>query len=279
MESMLSKNLERAFNDCLNSKSDELFFKYLLVYLDLVHDNKILLDTIDINYKKTKTLEDKYNKLCLKWWQGWENINSVWEIKNKPHELSHVIDADNRDMLRLSQLYLDEVLSGESRDDYKYTKTKYILDIKVVHPRIIDFIYNPIHKTMSKQSSNSNVSKKIELHKFEPKHYIDKNGILHLSPTAKVEIAKNKKVKRPKGQKYEQCRLLECLFKSVNSLNKGVKFSTILGVSELKIGEKQSKKISNTVSEINKKVTGAGGPKRLIFYQEKKVYIDKSYLL
>lgn len=133
-------------------------------------------------------------------------------------------------------------------------------------------------KYEKRASSNTRQGKITDLHPLEPKHYSDRKGVLTLSPTANVLIVKNGKVKRPNGQKYEQCLILEKLFKNVNTLKQGVLFRTILGVNDHKIDRKMDKKIRNTVSEINNKVSEAGGPKNLIKVQNKKVFVNNSYL-
>ncbi len=122
--------------------------------------------------------------------------------------------------------------------------------------------------------------KKIDLHPLESKHYSNRKGTLTLSPTVDVEIAIRGKTKRPGGKiKYAQCWLVEALFRNVNSLNNGITFSTFLKVKYDKNNKKHIKKIRNTIDEINKKVYGVGGPKRLIFSHKEKIYVDKSYLL
>ena len=81
-----------------------------------------------------------------------------------------------------------------------------------------------------------------------------------------------------KGAKYEQPRLLECVFKTVNTLEKGVLFSTVLGVHKDFISKKHQSKIENTVYEINKKAKEQMGVKSLIKIQGDKVVLNNSYL-
>jgi hypothetical protein len=122
-------------------------------------------------------------------------------------------------------------------------------------------------------------STKIELHKFEPIHYDKKKGILYLSPLAKVFIAKKGGVKRKSnGKKYAECKLLEKLFESVNSLDKGVKISKLLILNDSKVTKKDVAKVRNYISEINKKVQGVGGPKKLIYEESKYIKIIKLHL-
>jgi len=125
---------------------------------------------------------------------------------------------------------------------------------------------------------------KIEVHKFQPSHYSNRTGVLQLSPSPKdkVDLAQKGKVKRPNGIKYDQCWLMDCLFKNVNSLKSGVNFSKFLVVKydeKNKIqNQKQIKKIRNTVAEINNKVSDVGGPKNLIKIQNGRIFVNSSYL-
>lgn len=115
-------------------------------------------------------------------------------------------------------------------------------------------------------------------HPLKPIHYTNSKGTLALSPTDSVAIIANGKIKRPNGEKYLQCVVMDKLFKSVNTIKRGVLFRTILTVNDSKIGKKEEKKISNAVSEINKKIAAVGGPDNLIKIQNKKVFVNNSYL-
>ena len=121
-------------------------------------------------------------------------------------------------------------------------------------------------------------ARQVAVHDFQPEHYDKRKGILYLSPTDKVIIARRGSAKKLNGLKYDQCHLLACLFKNVNTLNKGVKISKVLGVSEVKITDSDIKKVRNLLQEINEKVTAVGGPKKLVRLQSQKVFIDSSYL-
>jgi hypothetical protein len=114
--------------------------------------------------------------------------------------------------------------------------------------------------------------------KLKPSSYKSRIGILELLPNCKVEIAVKGKVMRSKGLRYEQCRVLDVLFKDVNRLSYGVHFSQIIGVNDTLIDAKKIKSIRNSVDEINRKVKDKSGIKRLIFIQGRKVHLDKSYL-
>jgi hypothetical protein len=118
----------------------------------------------------------------------------------------------------------------------------------------------------------------IPLHPLEPRHYSIRKGILTLSPTDDVSIAIKGRTRRPDKEKYIQCQIMEKLFKSVNNIKYGINFGQALTVNNNKIGKKEEKKISNAVSEINKKVASVGGPDNLIKIQNKKVFVNNSYL-
>jgi len=132
--------------------------------------------------------------------------------------------------------------------------------------------------TQEKKVNATAPPRKIELHQLQPNHYNYRTGILWLSATDKVVIASKGKVKRPDGKKYEECWLLERLFKTVNNLKRGVKISSVNGVHPDKVDKKMVNKVRNYIFEIDKKIVEAGGPKRLIFVQDKTVKIDSSYL-
>lgn len=119
---------------------------------------------------------------------------------------------------------------------------------------------------------------KIDIHRLEPKHYSVRKGVLTLSPIVEISFANKGKTKRKDGTKYLQCNLLERLFYSVYTLNNGVNFRSFLGYNDHLITKKMEKKISNTVSEINLKVSGVGGPKNLIKIQNQKIFVNSSYL-
>jgi hypothetical protein len=134
------------------------------------------------------------------------------------------------------------------------------------------------HKSGDKSTLHATAPKTITLHPLEPKHYSVLKGVLTLSPTDEVSVAVKGKTKRPDGSKYLQCGVMEKLFKSVKTIKFGINFSTALTVSESKIGKKEEKKIRNAVAEINKKVAEVGGPNNLIKIQNKKIFVNNSYL-
>lgn len=130
------------------------------------------------------------------------------------------------------------------------------------------------------ESINTNPRPYIDLGnlKLNDRSYDKYKGILHLDPFHEIKFVKKGKVKRANGTTYEQPRLLECVFKSVNTLNSGVLFSTVLGVHKDNISQKHQRKIENTVSEINKKAEQQMGVKNLIKIQGNKVVLNNSYL-
>lgn len=121
-------------------------------------------------------------------------------------------------------------------------------------------------------------TKKIDLHPLQPKHYSDRTGKLALSPTTELSFAIKGNTIRKNGKPYLQCKLMGQLFRNVKTIKSGIFFSTFYGVHERYIDKKMEKKIRNTVSEINKKVAEVGGPKNLIYVQNKKVCVNHSYL-
>lgn len=119
---------------------------------------------------------------------------------------------------------------------------------------------------------------KVDIHPLQPSHYHDKTGKLNVSADVDVSIAVRGKVTRKNRTKYDQCHLMGCLFKSVNTLNNGITFSKFLGVKYNKSTKTHIRKIRNTVDEINKKVADKTTAKKLIFIQGEKIFVNSSYL-
>lgn len=113
---------------------------------------------------------------------------------------------------------------------------------------------------------------------LRPENYDKYNGVLHLTPFVDRKIAGKTGVKRPGGKAYEQCWIMERLFKSEKSLKHGVEISSILGVSRNTVDKTTTKKIENAKTEINRKVADRSGPKNLIKIQNGKVFLNNSYL-
>lgn len=117
-----------------------------------------------------------------------------------------------------------------------------------------------------------------DFYELLPEHYDKVKGILHLSPALKVVIAKRGKAKRNGKEKYFECWLLECVFKTVNSQKTGADFSKILSLQASKIGSAEKRKVRNAVDSINTKIVNAEGPKNLLKIQSNKVFVNSSYL-
>lgn len=136
----------------------------------------------------------------------------------------------------------------------------------------------PYEEPVKEQTAAAPVAVKVDIHPLQPNHYHDKTGKLAVSGTVDVSIAVRGKVARKNRIKYDQCHLMSCPFKSVNTLKNGVTFSTFLGVKYDKNNKKHIRKIRNTVDEINKKVAGKTTAKRLVFIQAEKIFLNSSYL-
>lgn len=117
-----------------------------------------------------------------------------------------------------------------------------------------------------------------DFYKLLPEHYDKVKGVLHLSPTLKIIIAKRGKARKRGNEKYFECRVLECVFKTVNSQMSGVNFSTILSLHTNKIGNTEKRKVRNAVDSINTKIVNANGQKNLLKIQANKVFVNNSYL-
>jgi hypothetical protein len=114
--------------------------------------------------------------------------------------------------------------------------------------------------------------------RLEPGSYDKRTGILHLARFYRVSIAGKLGVKRPSGQKYEQCWVMECIFKSDETISKGVRISALVGKHEDAVDKTTTRKIENAVAEINKKVTDVTHSKNLLMIDDKKVKITPYYL-
>jgi hypothetical protein len=119
---------------------------------------------------------------------------------------------------------------------------------------------------------------KVDIQPLQPSSYHDKTGKLNVSAAVDVSIAVRGKVTRKNRTKYEQCHLMSCLFKTVNTLNNGITFSKFLGVKYDKNTKTHIRKIRNTVDEINKKVADKTTAKKLIFIQSERIFVNSSYL-
>lgn len=105
--------------------------------------------------------------------------------------------------------------------------------------------------------------------------YDPKTGVLTITPNIKVHISRSNNV-----NKNEQCRLMKKLFSSDRSLKNGVNGHDLLTVHKgVSLRDSQKTKIRNLRTTINKKVTEAEGPKKLIRLRKEVLYIDPTYLL
>lgn len=161
-------------------------------------------------------------------------------------------------------------------DDFDYDRFQKFCDTHDFNPAKTKPLKNV--KPVANDAAPTPVPNTVTPHPLKPIHYTDSKGVLALSPTLSVAIVANGKIKRPDGEKYMQCVVMGKLFKSVNSLKRGVFFRTILSVNDNRIDKKAEKKIRNAVAEINNKVAAVGGPDNLVKVQNKKVFVNGSYL-
>lgn len=164
--------------------------------------------------------------------------------------------------------------------------------IKAAQPALTQFLMRSgrlesdtkLSQPESGQEQNQDINnaenqvQKIALHQLKPNHYSDKKGTLRLNDTTVIAISIKGRTMHKNGKPYLQCKLMGMLFKSFKTIRSGIFFSTFYGVHDRYIDKKMEKKIRNTVSEINKKVAEVGGPKNLIYVQDKKVHVNHSYL-
>ena len=113
---------------------------------------------------------------------------------------------------------------------------------------------------------------------LEPGCYDKHTGNLYLTRFYRVAIAGKSGVKRSSGDRYEQCRVMDYVFKSDKTFEKGVAISTILGIHKDNVDKTTTRKIENAVAEINKKTTKVTRSKNLLMIDDKKVKITPYYL-
>ncbi len=169
---------------------------------------------------------------------------------------------------------LNGSIAQEQQADEKYDAIRFTI-------KVVNLPKSEVHtsENLERELGTATKSKHIELHTLEPEHYNKSSGVLSLSSTDKVKIAKRgSAVRKSNNKKYAQCWLMECVFSSVKTMKEGVHMAKILGVSRSKIGIDEIKKVTNIVQEINGKITEAGGPENLIKLQKKEVFVNNSYL-
>jgi hypothetical protein len=171
--------------------------------------------------------------------------------------------------------YLEIKLSGVDR---QHVRKELAVDAVSIHPwRLVKSTPTVAAKASTSQSAKlpppniSNIS-------LKPESYDKHTGILHLSPFHLVPIAGKAGVKRPNGKKYDQCWIMECVFKSEKTLKHGVEISSIRSIHKSIVDKSTTKKIENAKTEINNKVADGGGPRNLVKIQNGKVFLNNSYL-
>lgn len=163
-------------------------------------------------------------------------------------------------------------------DEFDYDRFQQFCETHGLNPNLTETKQLKSTKQKGDDEILSPEPNSIKLHPLEIRHYSIRKGILTLNPTTDVAIATKGKTKRPDGEKYIQCAVMEKLFKKVNNIKNGITFGQALTVNDNKIGKKEEKEIRNAVYEINKKVASVGGPDNLVKIQNKKVFVNNSYL-
>ena len=180
-----------------------------------------------------------------------KNLLEPSAASENPYPMMFVIRVKYDELLEFKKKLLNDVEPTEIVDTKKFSKS----DTPVKEP-----IPN------------------IQLHPLKPQHYSDRKGILVLNPTTEIAISIKGRTMHKNGKPYAQCKLMTELFRYGKTLKSGIFFSKFYGVNDRFIDKKMEKKIRNAVSEINKKVAAVGGPKNLIYIQDKKVHVNHSYL-
>jgi hypothetical protein len=282
-----------------------LLYNRIITVLDAVVSTSVVIEDNDLDFayvQLTALIDDLLNKPSMKGWQkdapelyetllghaeeigeGWQytratvlkyyaRLQKDWMLHHKPDfELDDKLAAKFDELDKLIATH--EKTSRQASDNWHKRADTFAKDFRQklgtdeqVKPSSTDRV------------SSKEAAEKVDVHSLQPNHYSDRTGKLTVSPNAEVSIAKRGKVKRKNGTKYDQCHLMSCLFKTVNTLKNGITFSTFLGVKYDKNSKKHIRKIRNTIDEINKKVADSTTAKKLIFVHGDKIFIDKSYL-
>lgn len=205
-------------------------------------------------------------------------LNSVFDVL-KSEEITHLEAARLKRKLNFISDYSDYIIEEQS---INLTLEKILQDTETIL-QTLDTISEYVGITLTVNIRN----KKKRLHavyhsitpeNLSPESYNKEKGTITLRPGLKVAISLSNKAKRPNGTKYNQCWLLERIFRNVNTIRLGVSFSQITGLSRANITKNHIKKIRNDVNEINSKISLVGGPKDLIKVQRERVFINNSYL-
>ncbi len=179
--------------------------------------------------------------------------------------------AEARSLPDEARLYLMFMLSDIAREQIREQLAIY-KDDTLIHPsRLVKSTRSETRAVKLPPPNLSNLS-------LKPESYDKYAGVLHLMPYHDRAIAGKAGVKRPNGKKYDQCWIMECVFKSDKSLKHGVEISSILGISKSIVDKTTTKKIENAKTAINDKVADGGGPKNLIKIQKGKVFLNNSYM-
>lgn len=193
-------------------------------------------------------------------------------IKTKrPKKYKFTVTSTYLDVLGIYMNLANHRIKEENKLNITDTPTRIV--------KVDDPITETVVTSLQKKPSEPLPVRRIVVHALEPEHYNKRTGLLTLSPTDKVAISKHGSARKKNGLKFEQCHLMACIFKDVNTLKNGVKTSLILGVHASLINKKHDKKIRNLLQEINEKIAEVGGPNNLVKVQNQKVFVNSSYLL
>jgi len=116
--------------------------------------------------------------------------------------------------------------------------------------------------------------------------YDKHKGVLHIRGIGNIKISSSGSAFRPPdkstnsrtGKMYDQCWLMACVFKNVNTIRNGATYSTITSVSTAYSQGISRRRIKNLVYEINCKATDQLGINNLIKVSHDKVFVNSSYL-
>jgi hypothetical protein len=222
-------------------------------------------------------LNAEYLKQGLALAEVWKKLQP--ETKGKPdeyHGLSRrlyakVITAqplNKAEVLNLSDKAKNYLEIKISSIDRQRVRLELAIDGASIHPgRLVkNTPAKPAEKTVNKLPS----SLKVNIGSYDPV-----NKILNLGKPIAILVQKRTK---KSDKETQECRLMRMLFKNVKTLKRGLNMTTFTPVSNGVLGINDKKRISNYVTQINKKIKAVTGVENLIYCDDNKVKVDKSYL-
>ncbi|HEU5187355.1 MAG TPA: hypothetical protein VFT87_02525 [Candidatus Saccharimonadales bacterium] len=239
--------------EALRRYSQKGYFKYEIILTpEYLQRGKSLAKVADALEKLRSTAPDIYNGLDT---QIYAKVMAKQSLTKA--EATGLPD-DAKEFLQFKLLDIDRYELGKELSGYKNSPTS----LEKFDPR------------------TRPAPPKLNLDEIEltPGSYDKSKGVLNLAPFHTRAIADKAGVKRPNGKKYTQCLIMEHVFKSSRMIRNGVEIGTILVINKHLVDKTTTKKMTNAVAAINRKVARDNGLKKLLIMDGKKIKVNASYL-